>query len=459
MKLYNTAIRNKEELKPINGNEVRIYSCGPTVYSSPHVGNMYAYICWDILVRSLGYLGYEVKQVINVTDVGHLTDDADNGEDKMEKGSKKEGVKIEELAEKYENEFLDNLELLNISEAWKMPKATETINDQIELIKRIEKNGFTYKTSDGIYFDTSKFKDYGKFANLNLEKLKEGARVEKNEEKKNASDFALWKFSPKDEKRQMEWDSPWGVGFPGWHVECTAMSTKLLGEKFDVHTGGEDHIGVHHSNEIAQAYGAFGCNTANIWIHNAFMTFKGDKVSKSSGGLYTVPELKEMGFDPMAFRYMVLGSHYRRGIEFSLDSLKKAEKALDKLRRVFNDWQGEEKINEDYKKKFVELINDDLATPEVLALLWKLVKDSNIEDADKKATLLDFDKVLGLRLNEGVDSEENIPEEIKELVEERNKARKEKNWSESDRLREVVKKKGYILEDSEKNCKIIRINK
>ena len=459
MKLYNTATRNKEELKPIHKNEVRIYSCGPTVYSSPHVGNMYAYLCWDFLIRSLRYLGYEVKQVINITDVGHLTDDADNGEDKMEKGSKKEGVKIEELAKKYENEFLDNLELLNISKAWKMPKATETIDDQIELIKRIQKNGFTYKTSDGVYFDTSKFENYGKFANLNLEKLREGARVKKNEEKKNVSDFALWKFSPKDKKRQMEWNSPWGVGFPGWHVECTAMSTKLLGEKFDIHTGGEDHIAVHHSNEIAQAYGAFGCNTANIWVHNAFMTFKGGKVSKSSGGLYTVPELVEMGYDPLVFRYMVLGSHYRRGVEFSLDSLEKAKKTLNKLRKIINEWEGEGVISDDYRKKFKILISDDLAMPEVLALVWKLVKDKSIEGVDKKATLLDFDRVLGLKLGEKVSDESDVPDEVMRLVEERNKAREDKNWMESDRLRDIIQKKGYILEDSEKNCKIMKINK
>jgi cysteinyl-tRNA synthetase len=457
MKLYNTATRSKNELKPIRKNEVGIYSCGPTVYSSPHIGNMYAYVCWDVLVKSLIYLGYEVKQVVNITDVGHLTDDADSGEDKMEKGSKKEGLDIRELAKKYENEFLENLELLNISKAWKMPKATETINDQIELIKAIEKNGFSYKTSDGVYFDISKFKDYGKFANLNLDKLREGIRVEKNEEKKNISDFALWKFSPKDKKRQMEWDSPWGVGFPGWHVECTAMSTKLLGKKFDIHTGGEDHIAVHHSNEIAQAYGAFGENTAKIWIHNAFMTFKGDKVSKSSGGLYTVFDLVEMGYDSLAFRYMVLGSHYRRGIEFSLDSLKVAEIALNKLRSLVLGWGDEGKVDENYKKEFIELINDDLAMPRVLALVQELIKDGSIENEDKKATLLDFDKVLGLNL--GIDSrkKENVPEEIEKLVKEREIARENKDWQESDRLRELIKNKGYMVEDLEKNSKIIKI--
>jgi len=232
MKLYNTLTREKQEFKPIKEGEVGIYSCGPTVYSSPHIGNMYAYVCWDVLIRTLNYLGYKTNWVMNITDVGHLTNDSDNGEDKMEKGSIKEGLSAEELAEKYEAEFMENLKELNINIPNEMPRATDNIPEQIELIKKIEANGFTYKTSDGIYFDTSKFADYGKFANLNLEKLKEGARVEINEEKKNPSDFALWKFSPTDVKRQMEWESPWGVGFPGWHIECTAMSTKYLGETF-----------------------------------------------------------------------------------------------------------------------------------------------------------------------------------------------------------------------------------
>ena len=389
MKIYNTLTRQKEEFKPISENEVGIYSCGPTVYSSPHIGNMYAYVCWDVLVRTFKYLGYKVNNVINITDVGHLTSDADNGEDKMERQSanmlyincskcnkiiptffaatkqafdtgsfsnnsvncgfcgavnvfdKKDmffennysnRISVWEIAKKYENEFLENLKELNIEEPWKMPRATDHVQEQIDLIKKIENNGFTYKTSDGIYFDTSKFADYGKFANLNLEKLKEGARVEINEEKKNPTDFALWKFSPTDEKRQMEWESPWGVGFPGWHIECTAMSTKYLGEIFDIHTGGEDHIAVHHTNEIAQGYGAFGHNTANYWMHNAFITFKGEKISKSSGGLYTIFDLKEMGFDSLAYRYMILNSHYRNGIEFSIENLKTAEIALNKLR-------------------------------------------------------------------------------------------------------------------------------
>jgi len=449
MKIYNTKTRQKEEFKPISENEVGVYSCGPTVYSSPHIGNMYAYICWDVLVRTLKYLGYKVNNVINITDVGHLTSDADSGEDKMEKGSKKEGLTVWEIAKKYENEFLENLKELNIEQPWKMPRATDHIQEQIDLIKKIEANGFTYKTDDGIYFDTSKFADYGKFANLNLEKLREGARVEINEEKKNPSDFALWKFSPVNEKRQMEWESLWGKGFPGWHIECTAMSTKYLGETFDIHTGGEDHIPVHHTNEIAQGYGAFGHNTANYWMHNAFITFKGEKISKSTGGLFTVFDLKEMGFDPLAYRYMILNSHYRNGIEFSTENLKTAETALNKLRSY--KVESSSNINQIFRQEFIELISNDLAMPEVMALVWKVAK-SDLKPDEKWATLLDFDRVLGLDLDKEI--KEDIPKEVLDLVEERKNARIGKNWIESDRLREEIKKLGFLVEDLGNTCKI-----
>jgi cysteinyl-tRNA synthetase len=452
MKVYNTLTRQKEEFKPIKENELGIYSCGPTVYSSPHIGNMYAYVCWDVLVRAFKYLEYKVNNVINITDVGHLTSDADSGEDKMEKGSKREGFTVWEIAKKYENEFLENLSELNIEEPWKMPRATDHIQEQIDLIKKIENNGFTYKIDDGIYFDTSKFADYGKFANLNLEKLKEGVRVEINEEKKNPSDFALWKFSPTDEKRQMEWDSPWGMGFPGWHIECTAMSTKYLGETFDIHTGGEDHIAVHHTNEIAQAFGAFGHNTAKFWVHNAWLTLKEGKMSKSLGNVYTIQQLEEMGYDPLSFRYLVLSSHYRNGLVFSLESLKAAQTALSKLRSYKVDQISQ--VNLDFKNEFIEAISNDLAMPEAMAIVWKVVK-SDLNPEEKWATVLDFDKVLGLNLDKEI-IEEKIPKEIEKLIEERQESRRNKNWSESDRLREIIKSKGYLVEDLENSCKIKR---
>ncbi|HOG37783.1 MAG TPA: cysteine--tRNA ligase [Candidatus Woesebacteria bacterium] len=455
LKFFNTLSRTKETFEPIETGKVGIYSCGPTVYSSPHIGNMYAYVCWDVLVRVLQYLGYEVKNVINITDVGHLVSDGDSGEDKMEKGSKKEGLSVWEIAKKYEDEFLTNLDELNIERPWKLPRATDHIAEQINLIQKIEANGYTYKTSDGIYFDTSKMVDYGKMANLNLEKIKEGARVEVNEEKKHPTDFALWKFSPKDVKRQMEWESPWGVGFPGWHIECTAMSTKYLGEKFDIHTGGEDHIPVHHTNEMAQAEGAFGHDLVRYWIHNAFITFKGNKISKSSGGLWTIADLKKMGFEPLAFRYMVLSSHYRKGMEFSIESLKSAQTALLKLRKYRVEDGKDYEVNQAFRQEFISKISDDLAMPEALAVVWKLMKSDLIVE-EKWATLLDMDKVLGLRLGETV-FEEKIPEEIAQLAQQRQQARENKNWAESDRLRELIKSQGYLVEDLANSCKIRKI--
>lgn len=454
MQIYNTALRKKEELKEINKGSVGIYSCGPTVYSSPHIGNMYAYICWDVLVRTLEFLGYEVNQVINVTDVGHLVNDSDEGEDKMEKGSKKEGLNAWDLAKKYEAEFVDNLDKLNIKRPWKMPRATDHIKEQIELIQKIEKNGFTYQITDGIYFDTSKDAGYGDFAKLDMEKLKAGASLETNPEKKNQSDFALWKFSPKDgTKRQMEWESPWGIGFPGWHIECTAMSTKYLGNPFDIHTGGEDHIAIHHTNEIAQAFGAWGKQTANYWMHNAFITFKGAKISKSTGGLYTVYDLEKMGYDPLDYRYLVLGSHYRKGMEFSEESLRAARVAREKLKELAQGERGV--INEWWINKFKEKISDDLAMPEAIALVWLMWK-SEISLEEKRATLLEMDKVLGLRLDEKV-VEEEIPQEIKDLAQQRIEAKNGKNWSEADRLRNLIKEKGYLVEDTRDDCKIKRI--
>ena len=452
---FNTLTRSKERFEPIKAGIVGVYSCGPTVYSSPHIGNMYAYVCWDILARVLKYAGYEVRNVINITDVGHLVSDDDSGEDKMEKGSKKEGLTVWEIAKKYENEFLTNLEMLNIEKPWKMPRATEHIKEQIYLIKKIEANGYTYKTSDGIYFDTGKMKDYGKMARLNLEKIKEGARVDVNEEKKNPTDFALWKFSPKDVKRQMEWESPWGVGFPGWHIECTAMSTRYLGDEFDIHTGGEDHISIHHTNEIAQAEGAFGHDSVRYWLHNAFITFKGDKISKSSGGLWTVAELKEMGFEPLAFRYMVLSSHYRKGFEFSLENLTSAQTTLNKLRKYRVEDGKNYEINRVFMEEFISKVNDDLAMPEALAVVWKLMR-SEVVSGEKWVTLLEMDKVLGLRLGEETTKEE-IPEEILKLVDQRRQAREMKDWSESDRLREMIRDKGYVVEDLPNSCKIRKL--
>ena len=413
---YNTASRSKEEFEPIVKGKVGIYSCGPTVYWNQHVGNMYAYLFADVLVKTLRYFGYEVKHVMNLTDVGHLTSDADSGEDKMEKGAKREGLSVWDLAKKYEKQFFESEELLNIKRPDVVCPATEYIKEQIELIKLIEKNGFTYTITDGVYFDTNKFPDYAKFANLKLDEIVDTDRDEISKEKRNRSDFALWKFSPKDEKRQMEWESPWGIGFPGWHIECTAMSVKNLGERFDIHTGGIDHIPIHHTNEIAQGFGAFGHQTANFWIHNAWVMGKGGtKMSKSLGNVFTAQELVEMGINPLVYRYLFLTTHYRKGMEFSLEGLKSAQTAFDKLKRVVNELPGDGKIDDSYQDSFKRMIADDLAMPEVVALVWKLLKDEKVKPEDKKATLLDFDKVLGLNLDKK-NVEEEIPQEIRDLV-------------------------------------------
>lgn len=453
MIIFNTASRKKEELKTIKPNEVGMYACGPTVYSSQHIGNMYAYLIWDLLTRYLRYRDYKVTHVMNITDVGHLTSDSDEGEDKMEKGAQKEGLTVWEIAKKYEKEFFDDFEKLNIIRPNIVCKATDHIKEQIEMIEKIEKNGFTYKIDDGIYFDTSKFPGYGDFAKLNLEQLKEGARVEVNAQKKNPSDFALWKFS--GQARQMEWESPWGVGFPGWHIECSAMSVKYLGELFDLHTGGIDHISIHHTNEIAQSFGAFGKKTVNYWMHNAFLNFGGEKISKSKGGLFTITELEKEGYKPIWFRYMVINSHYRRGLEFSLENLKVAGNNYEKLNNIVSEWADGGEKNQEYLDKFIEKIDNDLAMPEAMAVLWMMVRDEKIKDADKKATILEMDKILGLNL--GKKSEEEIPKEVTDLVEERKIARENKNWAESDRLRGEIKKMGYEIEDTQNDCKIRKL--
>lgn len=454
MLLYNTATRKKEEFVPMKKGRVGVYSCGPTVYWNQHIGNMYAFTEWDVLTRVLRYLDYEVRWVMNITDVGHMTSDADEGDDKMEKGAKREGLSVWDIAKKYENQFLDSMDKLGIVRPEVICRATEHISEQIELIKKIEANGFTYKTKTGLVFDTAKFGNYAKFANLKLDEMESGARVEVDSEKKHPWDFLLWVTNQPE--HVMKWDSPWGVGFPGWHIECTAMSTKYLGETFDIHTGGIEHIGVHHTNEIAQGFGAFGHQTANYWMHNAWLTLKKGKMSKSSGGGYTAQQLEEMGYQPLAFRYLVMSSHYRKGLVFSLDSLKAAQTALAKLREFVGGVGGGGVVDKEYKKVFIERISDDLAMPEAIALVWQLVKDNEIKPEDKKATLLNFDKVLGLRLQDKSEEEE-VPQEIRQLAEQRQRAREEKNWPESDRLREELREKGYAVDDFKDRCKIRKL--
>ena len=456
MRFYNTLTRRLEEFKSIKEGEVGIYSCGPTVYWNQHLGHMYAYTQWDCLVRSLRYLGYKVRWVMNITDVGHMTSDEDTGEDKMEKGAKREGLSPWEIADKYLKQFLESLDLLNITRPDVLCRATDHIKEQIGLIKKIEERGFTYRTKTGIVFDTSKFPGYADFAQLNLDEQQAGSRVEVDPEKKKPWDFLLWVTN--QPKHIMQWDSPWGRGFPGWHIECTAMSVKYLGERFDIHTGGKEHIPVHHTNEIAQAYGAFGHPTANFWLHNDWLTFKGEKLSKSSGKMILVTDLIEKGFNPLAFRYLVMTSHYRSGLEFSWESLASAQSALNRLYEnvsILRRKTGIIPVSEgEWQEKFIQAISDDLNMPQAIAVVWEMLKKES-SDQVKYSLLLDWDRVLGLDLNHPKTYNIREPnEEVKNLVEERERLRKEKRWEEADDLRKKIEKKGWLLEDTAEGPKL-----
>jgi len=447
LKLYNTLDRKKEVFVPLKDMRVGIYTCGPTVYWYQHIGNLRTYIFADILKRVLLYNRYKVRHIINVTDVGHLTSEADTGEDKIEKAAKREGKTAREIANYYLRIFQEDLEKVNIIPPERWPKATENIKEQIELIKKLEEKGFTYKTSDGIYFDTFKFKDYGKLAGLKKSGIWAGKRISLGE-KRNKTDFALWKFSPLGEKRQQEWQSPWGIGFPGWHIECSAMSMKYLGENFDIHTGGQDHIQIHHTNEIAQSEAVTGKPFVKYWLHGAWLLFKGRKISKSLGGLYTISELENLGFEPMDFRYLCLTTHYRKPLSFTIDNLKTARNSYQRLKNIIYELKDDKKINGKYLEDFKTAINDDLNMPEALRVLWDLVRNKNVKG--KLKTIKEMDRVLGLNLlkKEMV----KVPKKIKKLIKEREDLRKEKMWKEADEIRKKINNLGFVIEDTEKGA-------
>jgi len=458
MKLYNTLTRKLQEFVPINKSEVGIYSCGPTVYWNQHIGHMYAYTQWDCLVRTFRYLGYKVKWIMNITDVGHMTSEEDAGEDKMEKGAKRENLTVWQIADKYIAQFKESLKLLNIQLPDVMCRATDHIADQIELIKKIEANGFVYKTKTGLVFDTSKFLGYADFAKLNLDEQNAGARVEVDPEKKKPWDFLLWVTNQPN--HVMQWDSPWGKGFPGWHIECTAMSTKYLGEQFDIHTGGKEHIPVHHTNEIAQAYGAFGRQTANFWLHNGWLIFAGQKISKSLGNSILVSDLQEKGYGPLALRYLILTSHYRSGLNFTWESLKAAHVALDKLRDRFKEWGNKKKEiiglsvqAQGFNNGFKLALSNDLQLPQALAILWTMVDDRQIDQSEKFELLKEWDKVLGLKLEEAPRVSE-IPQEVEELVKKREKLREDKKWEESDEIRKEIENFGWVVDDTKEGSSV-----
>ena len=441
LKFYNTPSRKIEEFKPLNSENVKVYTCGPTVYASPHIGNWVAFIYWDILVRTLQLNGYNVTRTMNITDVGHLVSDEDDGEDKLEKGARREGKTVWEIAEFYTNEFLKGMRDLNLITP-----------------ENLSKKGFTYKTSDGIYFDTAKFPKYADFAHLDLENLKAGARVNFNPEKKNLSDFALWKWSPKDKKRGMEWEYCGRMGFPGWHLECSAIAINTLGETIDIHTGGIDHIPVHHTDEIAQSETFTGKTFSNYWLHCNHMTSEGKKISKSLGNGFTLEQIVSQGFSPMDFKMFVLQSQYRTESNFSFENLKSAQNRLKNWQNIASlRWQV--KGNDGTipslatKQIILEEVNDNLDTPKALAkideIFGEIIK-ANPEklNYDNLLELIEFiDELLGLNL---ITSTPDIPDEIKMKIIERNNARAEKNWAKSDEIRDELLSKNIILRDTPK---------
>ena len=461
VKLYNTLTKQKSNFVPLNGNEVRIYSCGPTVYSYAHIGNFRTYIFMDNLRRMLEYNGYTLKHVMNITDVGHLESDSDEGEDKMEKAAKKENKSPYEIAEFYTKAFFKDMEKLHIERPEIIAKATEHIPDMLEFAKEIVKNGYGYETSTAIYFDVSKLDKYPVLSNRNIEEQIAGARVDVDPEKRNPYDFAIWIKAPKN--HIMKWDSPWGLSYPGWHLECSAMSRKYLGEEFDIHTGGVDHIPTHHENEIAQSKGAFGKIPAKIWMHVEFLQIDGGKMSKSLGNVYTISQLEEKGIEALAYKLFCYTAHYRTKLNFTFEGAAASQKALNRLREAFvkhnngNDNVDDELIQK-YKNKFLDAINDDLNMPLAMSTVWELARN-DLKSKKISDLLLDFDKVLGLDLknSEKYLEEQNkveLPDEIADLLEKRKKAREEKNWQLSDEIRDVLKEKGYIVKDTKEGMTV-----
>lgn len=461
--LFNTLGREKQVFKPLVEGKVGLYTCGPTVYDYQHIGNFRTFMFEDFLKRVLIYNGYEVTHIMNITDVGHLVSDDDEGEDKMEVGSAKTGKTVWEIAKHYTQVFKEDGKLLNIIPPARYTPATEFIQEQIDMVKCLEDKGYTYTTGDGVYFDTSKVTDYGKLARLDIEGLEEGKRIEFSAEKKNKTDFALWKFSPKDSKRQMEWDSPWGKGFPGWHIECSAMSRKFLGDTFDIHCGGIDHVPIHHTNEIAQSESCTGKPFANYWLHGAFLEEESGKMSKSKGEFLRVKTLIDHGYSPLDYRYLCLGTHYRKRLLFSWDLLDQARSAYGKLKQAilrFKDSSdssnpSDSEAKEKHRDGFNAAVNDDLNMPQALAVMWGLVRDEELTPAAKLSLLYDFEKVLGLDLDKVTEEKsDDAPWEIMEIVNARIEAKKAKNFKLADELRDKVKELGWEIIDKKDGVEV-----
>ncbi len=465
--LFNTLGRQKQVFTPITPGKAGLYTCGPTVYDYQHIGNFRTFLFEDLLKRVLFYNGYDVTHIMNITDVGHLVSDADEGEDKMEKGSARTGKTVWEIAEYYTQFFLDDAKALNLIPPTRYTKATEYIQEQIDMIKCLDDKGYTYVTSDGVYFDTSKLSDYGKLANLDIEGLEEGSRIQFSTEKKNKTDFALWKFSPKEGKRQMEWDSPWGKGFPGWHIECSAMSRKYLGDTFDIHCGGIDHVPIHHTNEIAQSETCTGKPFAHYWMHGAFLEEESGKMSKSKGEFLRVETLIKHGYTPLDYRYLCLGTHYRKRLLFSWEILEQAKTAMTRLKQNIQQIRDDAKKNfderdasmpEGERDKFLEAVNDDLNMPQALAVLWGVVRNDKLTSIEKKNLINDFNRVLGLDLDKDIEAgNTNVPAEIMELVEKRIAAKKAKDFKKADVLRDELKSLGWEVVDKKDGVEVKQI--
>lgn len=470
MRLHNTLSRRKEPFEPLDGKRAMLYTCGPTVYNYAHIGNLRTYVFEDVLKRALLYTDVPVLHVMNITDVGHLTSDSDEGEDKMEKGARREGRTVWEIAEEYTDAFKDDIAKLHVLQPDIWCKATDHIEEQIRQVKQLIEKGYTYRTEDGIYFDTSKLDDYGKLAMLRPEELKAGARISLGE-KRNPTDFALWKFSPKDVKRQMEWifsgpregklvtsetvldeEERDTVGFPGWHIECSAMATKYLGEQFDIHCGGIDHINVHHTNEIAQAEAATGRKPwVRFWLHGEFLVLDKGRMGKSEGNFITLRTLTDRGYDPLVYRYFCLSAHYRQQLTFSWDALENARHGYERLKTKILDLKerstGAEGDGRAHEEAFLSAVNDDLNMPKALAALWEMLKDESLSERTRVGMAEKFDEVLGLGIEEF--GKEDIPEEIVQLAEERERLRNERKFGEADAIRDAIREKGYVIEDKD----------
>lgn len=444
--IYNTLSREKEKFIPIKNENVEMYTCGPTVYNYAHIGNLRTYIFEDVLKKSLRYLGYKVNHVMNITDVGHLQSDADEGEDKMQLGAKRENKTVWEIARFYEDAFFEDCQKLNVEKPTVVSRATEHIQEMIDLIKILEEKGYTYISNGNVYFEIDKFHDYNKLANLSMEELEAGSRVEIDANKKNPLDFVLWFTNSKFKNQIMQWDSPWGRGFPGWHIECSAMSIKYLGERIDIHCGGIDHIPVHHTNEIAQSECALGHKWVNYWMHGEFLVLDSGKMSKSKGDFLTVSKIEENGFNALDYRYFCLQSRYRKQLVFSFDALQDGKNSYKKLKSkissitksvVYTDIIDDKKVSL-YKEKFAEQISDDLNMPNAFTILSEVIKNSELSNKEKHYLIEDFDKVLSLDLLVE-DCEKNIAsideEYVNRLIYEREEARKNKNWAKADEIR------------------------